>query len=279
MPQSKFISAAGLRTHLLEKPASGVPRSTIVLVHGGGDGADASGNWESVMQRLPQDRVVAIDMVGFGDSAKPDEQSGYDYSQDSRDAHLAAAIAAIEPRGVVLVGNSMGGLTSLGVARRHPELVRSLVLMGSAGLPVPVSAALRTIMDYDYTRDGMQRIVAGLTAPGFRIDPALVDYRYTRSIEPATRYAYGRITQWNKARGGLHQPEENFTPIMARALVVAGKDDQVVPLSCAYRFLELLRNSSGYILPQCGHWPMIERPGEFASILSTFIDQGLAAEA
>lgn len=274
MLQSTFITAAGLRTHLLEKPANGTPRSTIVLVHGGGAGADARGNWASVMQRLPQDRVVAIDMVGFGESEKPGADSAYEYSQDGRDAHLAAAIAAIEPRGVVLVGNSMGGLTSLGVARRQPELVRSLVLMGSAGLPVPLSPALRTIMDYDYTREGMQRIVSGLTAPGFTIDPALVEYRYTRSIEPATRHAYGRITQWNKARGGLHQPEENFSSLAARTLVVAGKDDQVVPLACAYRFLELLRNSSGYILPQCGHWPMIERPGEFASVLSAFIDQG-----
>ena len=155
------------------------------------------------MPRLAGYRVLAVDMVGFGRSAKPGPSSGYAYSQDDRDAHLAAFIEAASPRRrVVLVGNSMGGLTALGVARKQPSLLSHLVLMGSAGLPVPPSDALRTIMEYDFTREGMARIVDALTAPGFEAPPGMVEYRHELSIEPATRAAYGSITAWNKARGG-----------------------------------------------------------------------------
>jgi 2-hydroxy-6-oxo-6-(2'-aminophenyl)hexa-2,4-dienoate hydrolase len=265
---SRFIQAAGLATHYLQAGDTGMP---IVLVHGGGAGADCEGNWAAVMVLLAKHfRVYAPDMVGFGRSAKPDEV-GYGYTQAERDTHLAAFIRALNVGPVVLVGNSMGGLTSLGVAREHPELVHKLVLMGSAGIPIPASPQLKAIMDYDFTPEGMTRIVDALTGPGFQPPEGMVAYRHALSVDPATKMAYLRITGWAKARGGLQIDEAEITAVRTPTLVVSGKNDQVVPVSCAYRFLELIPGSRGYIMPDCGHWPMIEHPVEFASILEHFI--------
>jgi len=55
------------------------------------------------------------------------------------------------------------------------------------------------------------------------------------------------------------------------ALVVNGKLDQVVPLASAYRLLELLERSWGYIIPNCGHWAMIEHPEDFGAATTRFL--------
>ena len=268
--QRRDILAGGLQTRFLQAGAAGEP---VVLVHGGGAGADCEGNWGAMLPLMsPRHRLFAPDMVGFGHSARPDP-ADYSYDQAGREAHLAAFLEAIDAGPVTLVGNSMGGLTALGVARERPELVRRLVLMGSAGIPVPPSPQLKTIMDYDFTEDGMARIVASLTGPHFTPPAGMVAYRHALSVEPETRAAYKAVTGWMKARGGLQIEEDLIRAVTVPTLVVAGKLDGVVPVTCAYRFLELIGQSRGYIMPDCGHWPMIEYPAEFAAILEWFISQ------
>jgi 2-hydroxy-6-oxo-6-(2'-aminophenyl)hexa-2,4-dienoate hydrolase len=242
----------------------------VVLVHGGGAGADAKGNWTGVIARLAErHRVFAPDMVGFGGTAKP--RDGVEYSQGERDAHLAAFVEAAVGGPATLVGNSMGGLTALGVARKRPELVSGLVLMGSAGLPIKPSPQLQAIVDYDFTEEGMARIVEALTGPDFVAPEGMVAYRHALSVEPDTQHAYKRITAWQKANGGLLMAEDDIAAVRCPTLVVAGKNDGVVPVANAYRFIELIDQSWGVVMPRCGHWPMIEYPDAFADLVDRFV--------
>ncbi len=272
--ERRDAEVGGHQTRFLVAGDVGKP---FVLVHGGGAGADCEGNWADVIDRLaPEFRVFAPDMVGFGHSAKPDADV-YAYDQAEREQHLAAFIESLGVGPVVLVGNSMGGLTGLGVARDRPELVDRLILMGSAGIPVPQSDQLKTIMEYDFTFAGMEKIVRSLTGGRYSPPPGMVDYRHNLSVEPDTRAAYKAITGWMKARGGLQIDEALIQAVKVPTLIVAGKDDGVVPVTCAYRFLELIPQSRGYIMPDCGHWPMIEKPDEFADVIARFATMDLAA--
>ena len=266
---SHFVDLSGIRTHYVESGEAGAP--TLVLLHGGGAGADSVGNWRQAMPLLARDfRVLAMDLVGFGQTGKPDP-SQYAYSQQDRNAHLAEFITALGLEPAILVGNSMGGATALGVAMEQPDLVRALVLMGSAGLNARITESLKPIVYYDFTRAGMERLVAALTAPGFKADEELIDRRYELSVEPDTRLAYQATMKWIQDQGGLFYPEDALRTVTAPTLVVNGKDDRVVPLANAFRMLELLRNSWGYILPHCGHWAMIEAPQDFALATRDFV--------
>ena len=130
---SQTIEIEGVRTHYLEAGEGPV----LVLIHGGGSGADAWGNWRGCLEvYAAQFRTIAVDMPGFGRSERPDP-ARFDYGQANRNRHMAAFIRAVggdDP--VLLIGNSMGGATALGVTIEHPELVRKLVLMGAAGLDI-----------------------------------------------------------------------------------------------------------------------------------------------
>lgn len=264
---SQFVDAGGIRTRYLEA-GEGAP---VVLIHGGGAGADCEGNWRGVLPRLaPHFRVIAYDMVGFGDTDKPDPAL-FEYSQDARVRHLHAFLEALDIERASLIGNSMGGATALGLAAFRPEAVERLVLMGSAGLNSTIHPDLLPVLNYDFTRDGMVRLIRALVNAEFQVDDDLVEFRLARSLEPQTRAAYGATMGWIRQQGGLAYPDDVIARVRCPTLVVNGKEDKVVPLANAYRFLELIPDSWGWIVPHCGHWAMIEQPEPFARACLMFL--------
>jgi 2-hydroxy-6-oxo-6-(2'-aminophenyl)hexa-2,4-dienoate hydrolase len=263
----KYIDAAGIRTHYIEA-GSGPP---VVLVHGGGSGADAYGNWKGCLPLFARSfRAIAVDMVGFGKTDKPDP-ARYGYTQKERNVHLAGFVEALGIGPAALVGNSMGGATSLGVAMIRPDLVSKLVLMGSAGLrSADQGPPHPAIVDYDFTLEGMRRLVKALTGSRFKADDATIHYRHQLSIDPPTRAALTAINADTK-KGGLIYKEDDIRKVKTPTLVVNGKEDVVSSLGRAMKFLELLENSWGYIVPHAGHWVMIEAPEDFARVVTGFL--------
>ena len=108
-------------------PANG---PALVLVHGLGG---SHLNWDLLAPRLAaRRRVVAVDLPGFGLSEPPGHPSTVRGNVDV----LAGFVREVGDPPVVLVGNSMGGLISVLLTARHPDLVHALVLLDPA-LPAP----------------------------------------------------------------------------------------------------------------------------------------------
>ncbi len=267
--RSQFVSIDGVKTHYLEDGTG----ETLVLIHGGGSGADALGNWKDCLPGYAEKfRVIAVDMPGFGRSAKPDPNA-YNYGQTNRNRHMAAFLEAIGGgKPVFLIGNSMGGATALGVTIARPELVRKLVLMGAAGLDIanPDPAPRKALSSYDYTPEGMRRLVSVLAGPHFKIDDELVAYRHQLTLQPGAREAMAAIHEHMKT-DGMTYPREQISSVQTPTLVVGGKLDQIAVLERTYGYLQLIPNSWGFVLPHVGHWVMMESPREFVAVTSAFL--------
>ena len=95
----------------------------LVLVHGGGQNAHT---WDTVALAM-QRPLVAIDLPGHGHSDWPGDNRALDPAAMADD--IATVIAALAPESRLLVGMSLGGITALAAAARHPELVPRLVLV------------------------------------------------------------------------------------------------------------------------------------------------------
>ncbi|WP_372717150.1 alpha/beta fold hydrolase [Immundisolibacter sp.] len=265
--EKKFIDVNGIKTCYIEQ-GSGEP---LILIHGGGAGANGYGNWFGCLPLFGKHfRTIAVDMVGFGGTDSPDPAT-FEYSQKSRYDHIAGFIKALGYKKASLVGNSMGGATAMGVAVEYPDLVDKLILMGSAGLNSEINAALQPVVGYDYTPEGMVRLIKSLANPDFPITDEMVQYRWKNSVDPKNKTSYAATMQWVRQQGGLFYPEEFIARVSQPTLVVNGKLDLVVPLESAYRFLELIKNSWGYIVPHCGHWAMIEYPSDFSAAVGSFV--------
>ena len=266
----KFIKTGSFNSGYFE----GGKGNTVLLIHGGGAGADSFGNWKGCFDFFASRmHTFAMDMVGFGQSDSPDP-SVYSYTQEARNDQAIAFIEAIGGKPVDIVGNSMGGATALGVSMKRPDLVKSIVLMGSGGLNHGVSEALAPVIHYDYTLEGMRKIVAVLANPKLQMSEELLNYRYELAIDPARKAAYRATMQWVRDNGGLNYEESRIAAVKTRTLVFAGKDDLVVPMKENVRFLELLDNSTGYFLPHCRHWAMMEYPELFTKIVIDFLLAG-----
>jgi pimeloyl-ACP methyl ester carboxylesterase len=93
-----------------------------VLLHGGGQNAHT---WDTVALALDRP-LVAIDLPGHGHSDWRDDHSYWPV--DNADG-VASAMRQLAPDARLVVGMSLGGLTSIALAARHPDLVPRLVLV------------------------------------------------------------------------------------------------------------------------------------------------------
>jgi 2-hydroxy-6-oxo-6-(2'-aminophenyl)hexa-2,4-dienoate hydrolase len=269
---SKFvtINEKGLQNFKIHLNDAG-RGDAVIMLHGGGPGA---GGWSNFQRNIGHFvdagyRVILQDAPGFNksDPIVMEEQRGLVNARS-----VKGMMDALNIEKAHVIGNSMGGATALGVSVRRPDLVRALVLMGSAGLNVEISKELLPIVNYDFTREGMTRLIRALTNDRFAIDEDLVSYRFALAAEADTRRAYAATMGWIREQGGLYYAEDFICKVGVPTLVVNGKDDKVVPMASAFRFLELIDDSWGYIIPHCGHWAMIEHPESFAEATLSFID-------
>ncbi len=116
----------------------------LVLLHGIGRTGQV---WEHLAKELVSrnQRVVAFDLLGFGESPKP---NWIDYSIDDHAQAVITSLERLHPsEPIVLVGHSMGCLVAVRVARLRPDLIKHLVLYEMPlyeGLPEKRLYRLRT---------------------------------------------------------------------------------------------------------------------------------------
>jgi pimeloyl-ACP methyl ester carboxylesterase len=117
------------------RTAGSLTAPPVVLLHGL---AGSGRYWGSGFDRVADDALLVIpDLLGFGDSPKPD--AGY-----TVDDHARAVLACLSELGVAgpatLVGHSLGSLVALRVAALAPEAVTAVVAFGPPLFPEPAVA-------------------------------------------------------------------------------------------------------------------------------------------
>jgi len=124
-PKPQKVELDGRVIRYFERGAGGIP---LVLVHGfGGD----LNNWLFNHPVLAAERrVIALDLPGHGESSKQLQRGDL----DELSGVLLALLDHLDIAQAHLAGHSMGGAVSLNTARLAPQRVRSLSLIGSAGL-------------------------------------------------------------------------------------------------------------------------------------------------
>ena len=100
----------------------GDPPADLVLLHGAGLNAHT---WTTTVVASARP-AVAIDLPGHGSSSWRDDA---DYRAEVNAATLAPVVERLAPDALVVVGQSLGGLTAIALASLRPELARALVVV------------------------------------------------------------------------------------------------------------------------------------------------------
>jgi pimeloyl-ACP methyl ester carboxylesterase len=291
--RSRTLDVAG-PVHVADFGGRGTP---MVLVHGLG-GSHA--NWLAVGDQLAQHhRVLAPDLAGFG-LTRPEGRS----CSVEANAELLTGVIEQVGRPVVLVGNSMGGMISMMVAARRPQLVEALVLVGAA-MPRPVitrpnlaiTAAFVTYafpgLGEMYVRQRAQRLgPEGLVRETIKlctVDPrrvprdvydAHVELARTRQQFPWAMEAYLEAAR-SLVRTLVQRRRyvAMMRSITAPTMLVHGTEDRLVPIGAARLAAQVCPSWRLEVFDDVGHTPQLEVAERFVQTVEAFCAGGVESRA
>jgi pimeloyl-ACP methyl ester carboxylesterase len=215
---------------------------------------------------------------------------------------LAAVIDAVAPTGpVVLAGHSMGGMTIMEYAHRHPEhfaaRVAGLVFVSTTaeghthtvyGLSPRIARLIRLaettgagVLARCGTRRPPRALLRALRPSlrwllfGDRCDPA--DIRLVTSA--VARASLRSIGGFRASIGAQHRLDTLAALAHLPAAALVGDRDRLTPPPCARSIAAALPAIELTICPRAGHMLMMERPDEVNAALSRVLSRVLARVA
>jgi 2-hydroxymuconate-semialdehyde hydrolase len=76
----------------------------------------------------------------------------------------------------------------------------------------------------------------------------------------------------------LATPEDLIAQLPHETLIVHGREDQVLPMSCSVRLFELIPSSQLHVFGRCGHWTQIEHADRFNQLVGNFLRREVVTE-
>jgi pimeloyl-ACP methyl ester carboxylesterase len=240
---------------------------TLVLLHGWGRSLETV---RQLGELLAQGcRVVLVDLPGFGRSPLPfpasNDGGGWgtlEYSERVKQFLDQAGITEC-----ILLGHSFGGRLSVRLAATYPDLVKGLILVGSAGLkpkrPLKDEIRVRWIRALTKTAkaiDGMTgtRLFAHFLAPRFG----------------SRDYAAAGDLRKSLVKTVNEDLSEQASTIKAPTLLLWGANDCETPVDIAHGYHQLITDSQLHIFPNKGHEPFADVGSH---LLTQYITQFLSS--
>jgi abhydrolase domain-containing protein 6 len=238
----------------------------IVLVHGY---TGSKENWLPVMRKLAENhRVIAVDLPGWGQSTpKP----GADYGPVAQSRRLAAFLKAQEQPAALLVGHSMGGMISGLMAAQHPELVKRIVFMSSAGVRFTENEFARLVLNGGnpfavYETESFQNFLSTYVFADAPYVPTPIAGAIVAARAANKDFEKTVFTQMRLGPEAFLL-QQRLPEITQPAGLLWCDQDKIIDPSAAAVFAQGLQRSETRILKGCGHMPMMEQPEQVTAFL------------
>jgi pimeloyl-ACP methyl ester carboxylesterase len=278
--RSRYVMAGGVKTHYWEAGENG---PTILALHGGGAGTSGGAGMGLLLPLLADRfRVIAVDSVGgfgFTDVAAPAP-----YGVQSRVDHLEAVVDALcLDEKCALIGNSQGAWVAARYAILHPDRVSKMALIASAtigaamGIPEEFTPAFKLLAGYDFSREGMVKLMEALVYDRSRVTDELVDLRFASASRPGTRAALagfaagGRYLTSDVMRASFDM-RESLPAITKHVPTVFfwGEQDAFAPVKLGHQLDAMLPDVPFHYVDKAGHQVQTDRPEAIARTLLEF---------
>lgn len=267
---SNFVDLPSGKVHY-NKAGAGHP---VILLHGSGPGATGWSNFAANISVLADHfAVYAIDMPGWGESSP--------VTFEKRN-HVQTLVEFMDALGIdkaAVVGNSMGGATTIRFAAQHPDRMSHLITMG------PGSVGVKLFGFGDGPSEGLKILQKGYREPSMETMLELVDIMSFDSgaeREPRARlrvdsllahpeHIKNFIDGIGKPAPGNFVSEEELAKFPMPALLMHGRDDRVVHYENTLKLVALIPNSRALLFNKCGHWAQVEHADEFNRVVIDFV--------
>jgi 2-hydroxymuconate-semialdehyde hydrolase len=218
-------------------------------------------------------RVVAVDLPGCGESDRPAPSRVAGYALTWLAGSVRKVLEALGIDEADVLGRGSGGVIALCVAEEEVRLVRRLVLVGTACLPVspPVGGRLSLqlgiglpLLKMLFKRTDLGRYLAGALSTPELLDEDAVDLYWDRLVRrgglEATHAILRQMQNLDHMRGRLGD-------IRCKTMVIRGDRDQLVSPEAVQQMVDLLPDAALRVIDGCGHAPNEERPDALVELV------------
>ena len=269
---SCFIDVDGIRVHYQEAGDKHGP--AMVLIHGF---ASSTLVWSNVFLKLAEAgyRVIALDMLGYGYSAKP--RNG-EYTIAGQAKLLARLLDQLGIARAIFVGSSYGGAVAATCALDYPDRVEKLILVGAVNNNRPLEFTLMRLFGAPVFGDVVSPLLIGsrrllrrrmkrvYDQHSWVLDEKRVDARHLPLRAAGTQRAIIRTVRgWDAER-----ISRDAHLITQPTLLLWGENDPEIPLADGERLHAEITGSRLIVFLNCGHIPHEEYPEAFTKIVTDF---------
>ncbi|MEU7749253.1 alpha/beta fold hydrolase [Nonomuraea sp. NPDC049158] len=244
----------------------------LVLIHGL---AASTRSWDALVPLLTKShRVIRIDLLGHGRSAKP---AGGGYGMPEQGRRVGEAMDRLGVKHATVVGHSTGGAVATALAEQRPDLVTSLVLIDTAprlaaavssggGVGELLYAPVIGPLLWRLRTDSLIRNAASsaFSRRGYQVPQAVVD-----DARGMTYHALIATTQTGDAYVNQRALPDRLIPLGKPLLVIFGEEDRRWRSSSAAEY-SAVPGAKVELLPGVGHSPVMEDPPRTAALLLAF---------
>lgn len=230
----------------------------LVLVHGMGVDLRV---WDALMPHLARHRVLRLDLRGHGAS----DASAPHFAMGTLIRDVERLMSHFALKDAVVLGVGEGGLIAQGLAVKRLDLVRAMILTGSATRFANPSVWERRLARLKVEGANITGECAQLLGPGWKTAPQLVA---VRDMLACTRSEGWQGLAAATATADFYQTTATLT---LPSLILAGADDRKVPPDLQRELADLIPGSQFQLLRGGTHLAMLTHPEAFAGSLSGFL--------
>ena len=269
---SRFIDVDGIRVHYQEVGDVNAP--ALVLIHGF---ASSTLVWSKVFLHLARSdyRVIAVDMLGYGYSAKP--KNG-EYTISGQAKLLIRLLDYLGIPRAIFVGSSYGGAVAATCALDHSDRVEKLILVGPVNNNRPLTFTLMRLFGSPVFGDVVSPLLIGsrrllrrrmkrvYDRHAWVLDERRVEARHLPLRASGTQRAIIRTVRgWDAER-----ISREAHLIGQPTLLLWGENDLEIPLADGERLHAAIPGSRLIVFLNCGHLPHEEYPEAFTEVVVGF---------
>lgn len=241
----------------------------LLLLHGSGPGASTHGNWRLVLDPLA-DRyhVIAMDLIGFGQSGRKPQPPYFDYDLWFRQARFALGLFDAEK--VNVIGHSLAGALALKLAGADTR-VNKVLTTGTIGSRFTANEATALVWTFPKTEADLRRVGGTLVYDKSIINDAYVEGRKKVLYAGDYEEYFGAMFAGDKQAylDATVLSDEELAAIHCDVLLVHGRDDEPTPVESSIAISRRIPQADLVILARCGHSVAIEHPQKLIGLART----------
>jgi pimeloyl-ACP methyl ester carboxylesterase len=234
----------------------------LLLIHGT---AASLRSWDPLVPLLTgSHRVIRIDLLGCGQSAKPD---GASYAIPDQARRAGAALERLGVEHAIVVGHSSGGCVAAALTEQRPDLVTALALINTGpdmAAYIAGEIAVGPAQWPDLTDEQLRQILSPAFSSGYEIPQPFVDEARGMDL-----HVFAATSQAVRAYLEEQALPERLATVGKPLLVIFGEDDRRWRSSSAAGY-RAVPGATVEMLPGVGHSPNLEDPPRTAVPLLAF---------